>query len=180
MGTAIHRPSLQPLPALPWRWLAIPILLSLLGLLVWAEVHWLPDGLPREYATRASIVIIPPGGGPRVEQLADALGLPALDATAAKPGQLTSTVVDVTPADNQEVTHAEVGSQCIELATEPGHPQRGLLVTVVARGLDHSAIESVAAAWSDSLTARAEAAAPGVIVKPLPMLTVPYQFCAER
>lgn len=148
---------------------------ALLALLAWAEVSWLPRGLPREYAVRVAVVLLPAGESAPAEQWYSRLGVPA-------PGH---TSVDTLPdkegsRSGHHVASAQVTleSRCVELETAAGAVQRGVLVTAALRGPDRGALEAAAATWLEDLRRRARAAAPGLRIERIEDLAVPYRLCA--
>lgn len=147
---------------------------ALLALLAWAEVGWLPRGLPREYAVRVAVVLLPTGGSAGSGHWYSQLGVPA-------PGHVGSYTLpdEVGSGTPQRETSGQLTleSRCVELETAAGTAQRGALVTATLRGPDRAALDSAAAAWLEGLRAQARAAVPGLHVERVEALAVSYRLC---
>jgi hypothetical protein len=148
---------------------------ALLALLAWAEVGWLPHGLPREYTVRVAVVLLPTGEHPVLEDGYARLGLPAPGhaGTYALPHEVGS------GADHRAASgQITLESRCVVLETVGSNVQRGVLITAALRGPDHNTLDSAAATWLEDLRARARAGMPGLRIERLEDLAVPYRLCA--
>lgn len=149
---------------------------ALLALLAWAEVGWLPRGLPREYAVRVAVLLLPAGdSGVSSEQWYARLSVPAPGhaGSYALPDKARS---GTSPGETD--TQITLESRCVELESAVGAAQRGALITAALRGPDRAKLDRAAAAWLDGLRAQARAAAPGLRIERLEDLAVPYRLCA--
>jgi|GEM_PF-2161918 hypothetical protein len=147
----------------------------LLALLAWAEVGWLPHGLPREYTVRVAVVLLPTGEHPVPEDGYTRLGLPAPGhaGTYALPHEVGS------GADHRAASgQITLESRCVELETAAGAVQRGALVTAALRGPDRGVLEAAAATWLEDLRRQARAGMLGLRIERMEDLAVPYRLCA--
>lgn len=135
---------------LPW----ILLLIAGLVLLVVAETVWIPESMPREYASRSSVVLVPVAG---VGVLGDERSWSASVIRAAgDSGMAREIVADLglrddksgLPLDPRRLLDAiRITSQCVRVPVGRDTGVAGIRLSATVRGTDRYEVDAVAAAW---------------------------------
>lgn len=166
----------------------IVVFLAFLAILGYAETVWLPNDLPRESATRITLVALPTPDAVVGRKLAT---LPAdwdrlVMKEAAQPELMRQLISELEMQDSttgdtlssqQFLQGVKQGGQCIEVNSTDGRTTRGLLVYSVFRGADPALLNKLAQEWGRLFVERSAAAFPGLVIQTVDSLGIPYQIC---
>lgn len=181
----VVRPSGRPL-GISARWLVgLGAVVTLLGLLAYAEIVWLHEALPQDRVSRVALAAFPAEAGeaPRAplppdwdrrlaREAMDAELLSALGAHLA-PGKLPASPLSV----EQVRERIALTTQCIERPSAGGSRARGVLLVSTFRGEAAAEVEALGRAWASLVAEAAAARYPGIRVVPLDSLGTAYELC---
>lgn len=168
------------------------VLVPFLALIAYIETVWLPYDMPRDSASRVTLVAFPRAtvqraGSPEIasagsdwsNQLTYEAAESALMQDVIAKLDLRDTAGEPLAAQQLSSTMRQ-GSQCIELTLADGREVSGLLVYNVVRGPDPVMVEDVAREWSYLFIQRSSTELPALVVQPVDSLGTPYRICQKR
>ncbi|MBI2965499.1 MAG: hypothetical protein HYY34_04760 [Chloroflexi bacterium] len=151
---------------LPW----ILLLVAVLALLVVAETVWIPESLPREYASRSSVVLVPvAGAGVQGDESWSA----SVTRAAAAPIMARAMVADLGLRDAESglpldprrlLDDIRITAQCVRVPVGRDATVVGVRLSATVRGTDRDQVDAVAAAWQARVGGVVEGVARPVVV----------------
>lgn len=154
-----------------WRWAPwILLVIACLSLLVIAETVWLPDSMPREYASRSSVVLVPltvqrarldEGWS---DEVVDRAGNAAIARAIITGLGLHDQSTGQSMEPERLVGNLRISWQCVRVPLGNETAAAGLRLSATVRGTDRREVDAVAAEWQAQVARVVGAVARPVVV----------------